>query len=158
MEELRRHVAEDHSTQYERRESALNGAVSCRRKRFAEHRSLSDLAAGREFQELRDAVFALLTEHPRLRIALVANVIYELESVLQEEEEDPAAALEIFPLRSRYLDFHSLTPDRTTANLRELLAQIEQRDEDLLMSGSGWRFVGLRSVDILSIELPGIKV
>ena len=104
------------------------------------------------------SIFNLLKEQlinrTAFRVSIAITAKYEIPDLENEEEAQKSVDSDSFTLRSRGQIINQLQNDRAIRNrIKLMLAGAADRNEDLLLRGSGWRFVNLSVCDVLLYQV-----
>ena len=171
-ETLVRHVDEEHldSLKYKLKKSAFGGKISIFSRQIITLQSLENFISDKNnFEEIFDVILHQLSKYNVVKVALIVAADYRIPSLeqtstaanLSEENEDDSNSLlaeerDSFSLRTKRQSFNvHESPTVARRKVKTLLKSLLDREQDLLMRGSGWQFESLHScsIEISSHEL-----
>ena len=163
-ETLVRHVDEEHldSLKYKLKKSAFGGKISIFSRQIITLQSLENFISDKNnFKEIFDVILHQLSKYNVVKVALIVAADYRIPSLeqtssaanLSEENENsdqlPAEERDSFSLRTKRQSFNIYeSPTDARKKVKTLLKSLLDREQDLLMRGSGWQFESLHSCDI----------
>ena len=159
---------------YSLHKSALNGKINFYRKHIFSKETLHGFAANKtNKQEIVDVIRHELSKTFTVKVALILSAAYQipdLNSAAEKNNIEPVTIniddtserpfvqsspqilsndRDVFALRTSYTQFTSLYSFRSMkGKVQKLLHNLVNREEDLLMRGSGWKFESLSFSDI----------
>ena len=161
---LVQHVDENHldSLSYKMIKSAFNGKAARFSKKLVTLLPLEVFVSDhRNLEEILQVILLQLSKFQVIKAALIVTADYRIPSVVQstsaaesnENEDDEELLLaeerDNFSLRTKREIFSvNETNKSATKKVRNLLKLLLEREQDLLMRGSGWQFESLLSCDI----------
>ena len=156
---LVQHVDENHlnSLKYELVKSAFNGKISRFHKKLVTLQPLESFVSDRKnLQEILQVILHQLSKFKVIKAAIIVSADYRIPSVATElgnEHGDDEVLLaeerDNFSLRTKREIFSVHESNKSaTKKVRNLLKLLLEREQDLLMRGSGWQFESLHSCDI----------
>ncbi len=154
--------------------SALNGKIKFYRKHIFSKETLQGFVANKKNrQEIVDVICHELSKTFTVKVALILTAAYQipdLNSAAEKKVIEPNTTniddtsdkpsdqsspqilsndRDVFALRTSYIQFTSFDSSRSLkGKVQKLLHNLVNREEDLLMRGSGWRFESLSFSDI----------
>ena len=154
--------------------SALNGKIKFYQKHIFSKELLHGFAANKKNrQEIVDVICHELSKTFTVKVALILTAAYQildLNSAAEKKDIEPdntnidavsekpsdqtslqilSNDRDVFALRTSYIQFTSFDSSRSIkGKVQKLLHNLLNREEDLLMRGSGWRFESLSFSDI----------
>ena len=159
------HVDQEHldSLFYKLKRSAFNGKISVFSKQLITLQPLEQFISDQKnLKEITQVILHQLSKFELVKVALIITADYRIPSVEQDSQaaksdnessdnSGPALAEERdnFTLRTKRQIFNvneSITTARKKVKI--LLRSLLEREQDLLMRGSGWQFESLHSCDI----------
>ena len=161
---LEQHVDHNHldSLKYKLIRKAFNGKISLFSKKLASLQPLESFVSDREnLKDILKVILHQLSKFKVIKAAIIVTADYRIPSVAQntsaadQENEDDVGQLLLaeerdnFNLRTKREIFNVVeSPISATKKIRNLLKSLLEREQDLLMRGSGWQFESLLSCDI----------
>ena len=162
---LELHVDQNHldSLKYQPIRSAFDGKISLFSKKLATLQPLESFVGDREnLKDIQQVILHQLSKFKVIKAAIIVTADYRIPSVAQntadadqgdETENDGQLLLaeerDNFSLRTKREIFNVVeSPESVTKKVRNLLKSLLEREQDLLMRGSGWQFESLLSCDI----------
>ena len=154
--------------------SALNGKIKFYQKHIFSKETLQGFVANKKNrQEIVDVICHELSKTFTVKVALILTAAYQipdLNSAAEKKVIEPNTTniddttdkpsdqsspqilsndRDVFALRTSYIQFTSFDSSRSLkGKVQKLLHNLVNREEDLLMRGSGWRFESLSFSDI----------
>ena len=156
------HVDQNHldSLKYKLIQSAFDGKISLFSKKLVTLQPLENFVSDRRnLKEILQVILHQLSKFKVIKAALIVTADYRIPSVAQDtsaanENGDDGELLlaeerDNFSLRTKREIFSvNETNKSATKKVRNLLRTLLEREQDLLMRGSGWQFESLLSCDI----------
>ena len=164
-EQFVQHVDEKHldSLFYKLIRSAFNGKISVFSKQLITLKPLEHFISDRKnLKEILQVILHQLSKFELIKVALIVTADYRIPSADQdlpaeksdnENNDDSETMLaeerDNFTLRTKRIIFN-INETKTTAQkkVKILLKSLLEREQDLLMRGSGWQFESLQSCNI----------
>ena len=154
--------------------SALNGKIKFYRKHIFSKETLQGFVANKKNrQEIVDVICHELSKTFTVKVALILTAAYQIPDLnsaaekkviepnttnIDDTTDKPSDQLspqilsndrDVFALRTSYIQFTSFDSSHSLkGKVQKLLHNLVNREEDLLMRGSGWRFESLSFSDI----------
>ena len=155
---LVQHVDETHLDllQYNVIKSAFNGKLSIFSKKFMTLQPLENFISNPEnLKEILTVILHQLSKFQVIKVAIIMTADYRIPSVKQSDEnEDNSGSLlaeerDNFSLRTKREIFSVNESKKSVVKkIRNLFKSLLDREQDLLMRGSGWQFESLHQCDI----------
>ena len=164
-ETLVHHVDQEHLDLliYKLQKSAFNGKITIFSKKIIALQSLEKFISDRKnLNEIFKVILHQLSKFDVVKVALIVTADYRIPSVeqdsttanLSEENENDSEPLlaeerDSFSLRTKRQIFNvNESPIIAKKKIKNLFKSLLDREQDLLMRGSGWQFESLYSCDI----------
>ena len=162
---LVQHVDENHldSLKYKLVKSAFDGKICRFHKKLVTLQPLESFVSDRKnLKEILQVILHQLSKFKVIKVAIIVTADYRIPSVAQDtsaaefenengddEELILAEERDNFSLRTKREIFSVNESNKSaTKKVRNLLKLLLEREQDLLMRGSGWQFESLHSCDI----------
>ena len=162
---LVQHVNQEHlnSLKYDKIKSAFDGKITLFRKKLVTLQTLENFVSDKKnFEEILKVILFKLSEFDIVKVALILAADYRIPSIehtsseveTNNESNDTSDSLlaeerDRFTLRTKREIFNVHESEKSTRKkVRHLLRSLFEREQDLLMRGSGWQFETLHLCDI----------
>ena len=159
--------------------SALNGKIKFYRKHIFSKETLQGFVANKKYrQEIVDVICHELSKTFTFKVALILTAAYQIHDLnsaaemkvtesditnIDDTSDKPSDQSspqilsndrDVFALRTSYIQFTSFDSSCSLkGKVQKLLHNLVNREEDLLMRGSGWRF---ESLSFSNIQITSI--
>ena len=147
------------SFKYKLRSEVFNGRYNFYSRNLVTLQPLESFVRDQKnIREILKTIFHQLMKFQVVKVSIIVNADYRIPSLTQEGQNDDKQLLaeerDNFSLRTKREIFNTYESRKSARKrLRNLLESLVEREQDLLMRGSGWQFEALTSCDI-EIDSP----
>ena len=115
--------------------------------------SILNLKNSHLIRDILRVIKSKLSLHPVYKIGLIVVAKFEQDSKVEISGKKPAE----FPFRSRYSIVQRLSDAALQADINNHLSQIEDREESVLLTSSGWSYIDIQRVDVEFVRIAGLN-